>query len=253
MAYYRLIVIYLGVLSGCFGSGAETWELVFYDPGSADWADKWFLEGEKASVKNTPDGMLFSAGPEPGDDASHAVLWTSQSFSGDVRIEYRYTRLDTMMSVDAVTILYIHATGLGMVESPTDIALSSWRRSVPAMTEYYLYMTALQISYATTGPVRSDYVSARQYPAESQQSFPTETQIPPVYEDVGLFEVGETYRVTAVKEDTRLSFTVEGEDGIRKFEWDTTGFLPLEGGRIGLRHMWARSALYSDFRVYVKN
>lgn len=253
MAYYHLIVISLAVWSGCFGSRTETWKLVFDDSGSADWTDKWFLEGGKASVKNTPDGMRFSAGLEPLDDASHAVLWTSQSFTGDVRIEYRYTRLDTIMSVDAVTILYIHATGLGTVESPTDIARSSWRRSVPAMTEYYLHMNALQISYATTGPRRSDYVSARQYPAESQESFPTATQIPPVYQDVGLFEVGETYRVTAVKEENRLSFAVENEDGIRKFEWNTAGFPSLSSGRIGLRHMWARSALYSDFKVYVKN
>jgi hypothetical protein len=238
---------------GCASQSSDGWRLAFSDSGAADWKDKWFLEGEKATVINTELGMLFSAGPTPMEDESHAVLWTKSIFEGDLKVEYRYTRLDTMTSVDAVNILYIQASGLGTEASPIDIEQSSWKRAVPAMSEYYLNMRALQISYATTGPRRAHYVSARHYPASSIESFPTETQLLPLYEDVMLFEPGVSYSITAVKEDGQLSFTVSGDSVDRRFVWDTTGFPPVAAGRVGLRHMWARSARYSDLKVYVRD
>lgn len=240
-------------LAGCSSPASDGWRLAFSDAGTGEWADNWFLEGDKANVVNTEQGMLFSAGPTPLEDASHAVLWTKSTFDGDIKVEYRYTRLDTMTSVDAVNILYLLATGLGTDTSPTDIRQSSSRRAVPAMSAYYLNMRALQISYATTGPRRSDYVSARIYPASSIDRFPTETQLHPVYEGVTLFEPGATYTITAIKADGRLSFAVKGDGVDRRFDWDISSASPGESGRIGLRHMWARSARYSDFRVYVRD
>ena len=107
--------------------------------------------------------MVFSAGPVPREQASHAVLWTKQSFQGDIRVEYDYMRLEHMSEAPSVNILYIQATGLGTESSPTDIFLSTKQREVPWMKSYFLNMNALHISYATTGPKRANYVAARRY------------------------------------------------------------------------------------------
>jgi hypothetical protein len=253
--------IFLAVSTSACSSGDKPdrnppdtdWQLEFSDPGTGDWTDGWFLEGDRATVENTPAGMILSAGPPEGMDSSHAVLWTRQSFTGDLKIQYEYTRLDTVISINAVNILYIHATGLGTEESPVDIARSSESRRIPTMSKYYLGMNALHISYATTGPRRSHYVSSRRYPATSQEAFPEETQLQPIYEDVELFEPGRTYQITVIKKGDRLSLLAEWEDESRLFEWDTTQFPDVHEGRIGLRHMRGRSARYRNFRVHTSS
>ena len=229
------------------------WRIAFADDGSGDWTDNWFLEGDRATVENTPDGFILTAGHPAHGDSSHAVLWTHAEFGGDLKIEYDYTRLDTMVSVNAVNILYIQATGLGTEDSPIDITRSTESRRVPTMSKYYLGMNTLHISYSTTGPRRSHYVSARRYPATSQEAFPDETQFQPIYEDVPLFEPGRTYHITVVKEGGRLSMLAESGDVSRRFEWDTRQFPEVDIGRIGLRHMRGRSSQYGGFTVYSRN
>ncbi|MDF7824616.1 DUF1961 family protein [Pontiellaceae bacterium B12227] len=230
----------------------DEWQLAFEDSGSKDWTANWFLEGNKASIENGGDGMIFSSGPVPLEQASHAVLWTKQSFSGDLKIEYDYTRLDSMTNETAVNILYIQATGLGTEESPTDIFLSTKLREVPWMKSYFLNMNALHISYATTGPKHAHYVAARRYPARELKAFQKETQIQPVYENINLFKPGETYHMSVVKKGNRLSFTAEHDGKAHTFEWDASGFPSVTEGRIGFRHMWARSSRYQNIRVFVK-
>ena len=245
-----IVITYFGL--GCNTAPSEEWKLVFSDPGSGEWAQHWFLEGAKASVENSPDGMVLSAGPIPGEHASHTVLWTKDSFEGDLKIEYDYTRLDTMMHVTSVNILYVQATGLGTDESPRDILHSTEQREEPWMSSYYLNMNTLHISYSTTGPKRANYVSSRRYPAEDRASFGAGTQIHPIYEGVNLFEPGETYHITVLKEGNQLTFTASKDGQNHLFEWDTSAFPPIMEGRIGLRHMWARSSRYGNFDVYEK-
>ena len=103
----------------------KDWKIVFADPGAGDWREHWFVEGLKATVEYEESSLLFTSGPAPKEQASHAVLWTKKNFTGDVRIEYDYTRLDLMTDTTAVNILYIQATGLGTEASPTDIFLST--------------------------------------------------------------------------------------------------------------------------------
>lgn len=62
--------------------------------------------------------MLLSVGPIPRDHASHCVLWTKESFAGDVKIEFDYWRLDTIQRW--VNILYIQATGTGIASYDDD-------------------------------------------------------------------------------------------------------------------------------------
>jgi hypothetical protein len=228
------------------------WKIVFSDPAIGDWQENWFVESLKANVEYDEGSMVFSSGPVPMEQASHAVLWTKQSFKGDLRIEYDYTRLESMTEATSVNILYFQATGLGTQASPTDILLSTKQREVPWMKSYFLNMNALHISYATTGPKRANYVVARRYPAKDQESFMQGTMIRPIYENVDLFKPGETYHITALKEGNRLTFTAEREGKTHTFEWDTSAFPAVTEGRIGLRHMWARSIRYQNIRIFQK-
>lgn len=87
------------------------WEEVFYDSCTNDWKQQWTLDGKKATISHSNKGMDFKAGPIRKENASHAVLWSKQSYKGDIRLDYEYTKIDDIE--EAVTILYIQATGSG--------------------------------------------------------------------------------------------------------------------------------------------
>ncbi len=95
------------------------WEKLFFDSFSEPWQTNWFLDGEKATLKQSSEGLEFHAGPDAWDDSSHAVLWTRQNFSGDLKIEFDYVRLDS--AVKFVNIIYIQATGSGLEGFDKDI------------------------------------------------------------------------------------------------------------------------------------
>ncbi|MFM8886595.1 MAG: hypothetical protein ACKOKC_09305, partial [Chthoniobacterales bacterium] len=100
---------------------------------TGDWRDKWFLDGEIGAAETTPAGLRVSGGPRFGQDAHHTVLWTKDSFEGDVKIEYDYTRLD--FENRAVNILFIHATGSGTGPYARDITEWNELRKVPTHRE----------------------------------------------------------------------------------------------------------------------
>ena len=111
------------------------WEEVFYDSCSNDWKEQWTLDGKKATITHSNKGMDFKAGPNYRENGSHAVLWTKQSFTGDIRLEYEYTKLDDV--IEAVTILYIQATGSGAEGYDKDISKWADKREVAAMNLYF--------------------------------------------------------------------------------------------------------------------
>ena len=228
------------------------WHLEFNDACAKDWQSNWFLDGLLGEINNTKEGMIFSAGPVEGDDASHAVLWTKNSFKGDVKIEYNYTRTDA--KTKWVNILYIQATGI----DPYSEDIFEWNdfRAIPSMKKYFMNMKALHISYAAYKGnnlnQNSDYVRARQYPLHPGQDFSSTTEIPWPSFETGLFKPGETYKVTVIKTNEKLYFKVEGKSDSKLFFWDLTDHPPIVEGRIGLRHMYTRSARYKDFNIYTK-
>ena len=68
---------------------------------SSSWQDYWFLDGHHATVKYLDDGGLyFAAGTVTKKDdpilynAHHAVLWTRQVFTGNVRVTFDLERVD---------------------------------------------------------------------------------------------------------------------------------------------------------------
>ncbi len=226
------------------------WKKAFFDKGSDDWKKHWFLDGKKAVVENGNDGMLFSAGPIERENASHAVLWTKKSFTGDLKIEYDFTKMDK--ATKAVNILYIQATGKEEDPYVKDIAEWSDLRIVPKMSTYFNNMNLWHVSYAAYGngneKDKKDYVRARRYPVLKGKKF-KDTEVGKSYDDTGLFKDGVTYHLTVIKKGDLLMIKVAGDEKSQFFNWDFSDHLRILEGRIGLRHMWTRSSLYKNFTV----
>jgi hypothetical protein len=227
------------------------WQEIFADPFTTDWQNNWFLDGEEATLSNSDHGLDFWAGPNAWDDTSHAVLWTKQSFEGDLRIEYEFTRLDT--SVRFVNIIYILATGSG--ESGFGEDISEWNeyRRIPTMSHYFRNMHTYHISYAAFGTrnhdPEEDYVRARRY----MPSFGglSNTNLEPDYARTGLFKTGVPHKITIIKKGDEIFMHVTNNEQSRLFYWKNDKFPPVLEGRIGLRHMYTRGSRYADFRVSV--
>lgn len=232
---------------------SPNWKLQFNDPCTANWQDNWFLDGQLAKIENTEKGMNFIAGPVNRNDAHHAVLWTKESFKGDVKIEYNYTRTDSQAI--NVNILFIQATGIGGETFAPDITQWNDYREVPTMSKYWRNMNLIHISYAAFPMVNedpdNDYIRVRRYPATEKIPF-NDTEVPPAFERTALFLPNVTYKMTWIKTNDQLLLKVEGDDKVRQYSWELTAFDPIIEGRIGLRHMFTRSAQYSDFNVYTR-
>jgi hypothetical protein len=195
--------------------------------------------------------MEFYAGPVPAEDSSHSVLWTRESFSGNVKIEYEYTRLDA--ATKYVNILYIQATGSGQGDFAEEIFTWSEMRRIPAMRMYFNHMNTYHISYAayanTDEADKHDYIRARRYMPESGNGLKG-TDLSPDYFDSGLFQPGVKHHITIIKEGNKLYMEIIAPDKRMLCHWNNTDLPPIEKGRIGLRHMFTRNARYKNFRVY---
>lgn len=225
------------------------WQQVFFDSGTDDWRKSWFLDGECAEVKNTKAGMIFSGGPIADDHASHAVLWTNDIFDGDIKIEFDFTRLDTINQ--CVNILYVQASGKGNSPYVEDISKWSGLRQIPYMNTYFDNMDLLHISYAAFRMKNndpSDYVRARRYPRLSDKPFDT-TNLPPDSFNTGLFQPGIEYHFTFIKTGKDLFFEVKNADVKKLFHWPLQGVKELKAGRVGIRHMWTRCSRYSNISI----
>lgn len=229
----------------------QDWNLVFKDNCTRDWTKQWTLDGLVATVENSKAGMHFKAGPEAYNDAHHTVLWTKDSYAGDIKIEFDYTKTDNENRF--VNILYIQATGDGEGVHEEDILKWKAKREVPAMREYFENMNVFHISFAAFGNKGDGlhYVRARRYPKPNGKPF-NSIVVNPSYDMQGLFETGTTYQITAVKTSEKLSFKMEHQGKTEYFEWDITNVKPITEGRIGIRHMYTRSAIYKNFKIYTR-
>lgn len=225
-----------------------SWEVVLADTGTADWTEKWFLDGQVGEVATSPEGMTLTAGPEFGNDAHHMVLWTKESFEGDLKIEYEYTRLDEERR--GVTILYIQATGSGKGPYHEDIAKWNELRRVPAMRTYYNHMHAVHLSYAAYGNSGTDeksYIRGRRYLPDRDGL--TGTELTPDYYSESLFATGVRHRITVIKRDRYLFIRIESPDEVFYGHMTHREYPAVTEGRVGLRHMFTRSARYRNIRI----
>lgn len=225
------------------------WQSAFFDPGTDDWTAKWFLDGEVGQVSTGPDGMILTAGPEFRNDSHHMVLWTKDSFEGDLKIEFDYTRLDN--ETRAVNILFIQATGSGKAPFAKDIAEWSELRRVPAMRMYFNHMNTFHISYAAfpNDEDTTPYIRGRRYMPE--QSGLEGTDLHPDYYPEGLFAPGVPHKITVIKQDKDLFMRIENPDQVYYCHLTNKDLPTIEEGRIGIRHMFTRSGQYKNFRISV--
>jgi len=223
---------------------ATVGELLFEDNCTGDWKELWSLDGKEGTLRNSPAGMDFSAGPEIKNDAHHAVLWTRETFSGDLMIEYDYTRLDTRDN--QVNIIYIEATGWG--KGPYSKEIFDWNelREVPSMSSYFNNMNTLHISYAALSE-QDDYVRARRYRPDLGTGLKG-TDLGATY-NTGFFDTGVTHHITIIKKGYELFMKVESGEKSMLYKWNYQDHPIITEGRIGLRHMFSRSARYSNFKV----
>ena len=229
---------------------ALDWQTEFSDNCTEDWQKMWFLDGKKATIENTPEGMIYTAGPVNKENASHAVLWTKKEFEGNIKIEFDYMRLDDVFC--NVNLLYILATGID--EGPYDKDISKWSelREEPAMGIYLRQMNLYHISYAAirekNPPDQQHYVRARYYPVTlSKESHGTDFE--PDYWNPGVFLTGKEYHVTAIKTEKYLFMHVVGDGKEKLFSWDHTRYPLINEGRVGIRHMAMRSSRYANVEM----
>jgi len=228
------------------------WDEVFFDSCTGNWQEKWILDGQIARITHDESGMAFYAGAEPGNNAHHAVLWTADSFTGDLKIEYEYTRLDE--SARFVNILYVQATGSG--EEPFTEDISRWadRREVPSMRFYFDHMNTIHISYAAfdvdNDDPAEDYIRARRYMPSKEEGLDG-TELEPDYSRTGMFAPGVPHKITVIKSGNDIYMDIEGPDNTLLCHWDTGKFPEVNEGRIGLRHMYTRAARYRNFHISV--
>lgn len=257
------------ILSGCTASGPEEsamtgeelrfrsletapWREIFRDPCTGDWQAHWFLDGLKAEVHTSDEGMILAAGPVQGDDSCHAVLWTRQLFEGDIRIDYEFTKIDD--TTRNVNIVYVLASGSGEGEFTADITAWNDLRAVPSMRLYFNHMNTYHISYAAFDQGNedpgNDYIRARRYLPETGKGLEG-TDLYPDYLKTGFFQTGVPHRITIIRKGDDLFMRVRADGRELLCRWKTDEFPPIVSGRIGLRHMFTRIARYRDFSVSV--
>lgn len=256
--YYFLLAYIVLSIFGCQNrhNQKKTWSkstLLFEDTGENKWQEKWMLDGQRSKVINTEQGMELMTGPEHGNDTCHTVLWTKQSFQGNICIEYDYTRTDT--TTRCVNILYFHATGKGDTNYPTDITLWNDKRIVPSMRTYFNNMHTYHISYAAFSAKKysgsNDYIRLRRYNPD-KKGLPG-TNISGDHFETGLFKTDVTYHIQVIKYKNRIEMHIQNNQNALEHlicKWDVSMLPACESGRIGLRHMYTRNARYKDFKVW---
>ncbi len=225
------------------------WKKIFSDPFTGDWREKWILDGEVGTAINTPDGIELTAGPVI-NDAGHMVLWTKEEFKGDLKIDYEFTRLDSVSG--GVNILYIEATGSGEGPYKKDIAEWADLRRVPAMKLYFDCMNTYHISYAAfpnEKDVTDDYIRARRY--MPHKTGLEGSDLAPDYFHNGFFATGVPHQFTVIKQDRDIYMRISNAEKTRYFHWHNDKLPPIDEGRIGLRLMWTRASKIKNFRVSV--
>jgi hypothetical protein len=238
--FYALLIPFLAI--------AGEWNQLFFDDCIGDWREKWFLDGEIGSVETSTNGLQLTAGPQFRNDAHHMVLWTKDSFEGDLKIEFDYTRLD--FETRCVNILYIQATGSGIGPYAKDISEWNELRRIPAMKMYFNHMNLYHISFAAfpNDEDATQYIRGRRYMPTAGKGLEG-TDLMPDYFPEGLFEPGVKHHITVIKQGTDLFMRIENERQVYHCRMSNPGLPPVTEGRIGLRHMFTRSARYRNFRI----
>ena len=211
--------------------------------------ENFFLDGMEARIVPTEDGGYdFISGSIPSVDSGHGVLWTKEEYSGDVEIEFDYTRLDEK-DEESVTacLLYFHAEGNG--DGPYDRDISKWNllRTIPAMNLYFGHMRLYHISFAAFDRrfEPHSYVRGRIYKAGELEG----TNLSPDYLPGDFFTTGLKYHITAGVKGSTLYFKAEREGKTLSASWEIPEGSRRNHGRIGMRQMSSRSSHIENMTI----
>lgn len=216
---------------------------------------EWVLDGEKGTIDVTEEGIIFLAGAEVGQNAHNAVLWNRRKLSGDVKVEYDYTRIDSLdWERGNVNIIYIHAQGKGEAPYTKDIMEWNALRTIPDMRLYFNNMLTYHISYAAisngrNGMQRYEYVRGRMYDPTADKGL-AGTDLLPEYRETGLFKTGVKYHITVTLAKDKLYMEVEGDSRHELMYFDVDESTRLNDGYLGFRMMAGRGAKYANLKVY---
>jgi len=232
-------------------------KVLFEDPMTENWQENWFVDGKRALLEHRDRGLAFVTTASEVDkqvdraafDAQHAVLWTRQTFDGDIRISYSYTKLP---ECSWQKLIYVQAQGIGQEPYVEDI--HAWRdlREVAVMSQYFNTMNLVALSLR-------DEVRCKRYPWNDMEGKTLESEFLPRAENKGLPE-GRELHVLVEKRKTSILLRiqdVETGEHVVDHTWDLTDENVLEGrepkfvekGRIGIRLMGGHKILMRDFKV----
>ena len=110
-------------------------------------------------------------------------------------------------------------------------------------------MNTYHISYAAfpNNDDTTSYIRARRYMPE--RSGLQGTDLKPDYFPTGLFKTGVPHQITVIKKARDLFMRVENSELTLYCHMANHDLPPITEGRIGLRHMFTRSALYKDLKI----
>ena len=222
-----------------------TWPEVFADSLTKEWSNKWFLDGNEAEVSTDGNAMTIDT------SNGYAVLWTKQSFEGDLRIEYDFKRVDE--NERGVNIIYIQATGDGEYGHVEDITQWSDRRTMAAMKNYYMNMHTYHISYAAFGNKKSssekaDYIRGRRYLPLNKKGLKG-TKLKNEYDGTKLFKDKQWIHVIIIKQAKELWLEFKHPDKTVLCHFINDDKPGIDRGRIGLRLMPGRKSQFKNFKV----
>lgn len=236
-------------------------QILFEDPMTGDWQRNWFLDGSKAELTNSEDGLHFSASTIPGIwqtrneseeqrrlfDSFHAVLWTQKEFEGEIGVSFEMSRT----SEGFTFLLYMLAQGVEWGPYARDITEWNELREIPNMALYYRCMNL-------TGVTFRNQIRLRRYPWMSEDGERFDDNLIGEMIDYDQIPVGNTYKVDVELRDTTLRIRLEevgNPDNVLDKTFDRISDLdprrptPSTRGRIGLRHMTGTSVIYRNFQV----
>ena len=227
---------------------APPWVLKFSDttttPGAA--VTKYFKDGSVGTVSYTAGGLDINA---PNRVGGPTVVWTKTSFSGDIKVEFDYKRLDIpRVGVSEASLLVLNGWGLTTVcqvdhtVHPLDIR--TWARPVAPYAFYQYCMTNQTVGFDTLDGGTIQRTTVRQNPGYHDMA----TIIRP------MLQSGVYYRVTATRIGNTLTAVVKrGTTAVASVTAILNPSLPGSQvsrlGYVGFRQINGRHAAYRNIKI----
>ena len=112
------------------------------------------------------------------------------------------------------------------------------------MKTYFNHMHTYHISYAA---LPDGYIRARRYMPNATGL--KGSNLNPDYFPKGMFETGVPHKIAVIKKDRDIFMRVQNSEQTVYCHMTNPDLPIVTEGRIGLRHMFTRSARYKDFKI----